>query len=364
MNAELDPLLNAYLDGELNAPGRRRVERASRSDPAISDRLQALARTRDLVATLSSPGPVDDVSGEVLATLSERAEVRRRSWRRSTIAASALVPAMAASLLVVFGRPPAPAKVDPGGHPQESLVMAARPSPASPSRPGLRPSAKPSAMVLAPGRAIDPSALAREMRAIRDQDDYNALVRAGELRRIDVTVDRYGPSTEDSLETAIRTTNFHEPRHARFRLVQDVKFGPDSPSPSCALVVVMDQYEHENFRKHLEELFPNSVSEAGDRPTSDTLRSLAEVGRMEILITEPRGTLMPPPADAPKEVAVRLPKLGERREEIVNRRSGEVVAATARPPRPAAPAAVRRPSGEPRPAVYVVVVTGRWPSRN
>jgi hypothetical protein len=126
----------------------------------------------------------------------------------------------------------------------------------------------------------------------------------------------------------------------------------------------MDQYEHENFRKNLDELFPLMVSEAGDPPTSETFRSLAEVGRMEILVTQPRGTLMPPPADAPKEVAVRLPKLGEVREEIVNRRSGEVVAATPRHARAAPPAAARRPSGEPRPAVYVVFVTGRHPSRN
>src|SRR5688572_13968211 len=119
--APLDPArierLNAYLDGELPADDRSRLELELAEDPRLQNELQRLQRAWDLLDSL----PRSEVSGafaqstiEMIA-LSAAGELagtatppRRRVWLDRTLAVAAIAVATVAGFIVVDAVRPGP----------------------------------------------------------------------------------------------------------------------------------------------------------------------------------------------------------------------------------------------------------------
>jgi len=116
MNDIDDALLIAYIDGELAAEGRARVEAAVRQDPAVAARLaqhtrlaelaaQAFSGTLDeaapnrLVQAVTGPGPV------TAAGLGARRPGLRFGWPQAVAMAACLVIGLALGRNLDFGRP-------------------------------------------------------------------------------------------------------------------------------------------------------------------------------------------------------------------------------------------------------------------
>jgi len=375
MNADLDSLLSAYLDGELDAPERRRVEQAVRSDPVVAGRLASLARVRDLVATLSTPALAVDVSGSVRLVLARRRDAKRASWRRAALAMEAVGPGLAAAvvlLMVVVRQPVKPAEGRSGPPIRVARALVAPPAP---PRPLARPRPSPS---LARGAvAIRPEVLAEETRAKDAAETLTNLLGRGDVHLISVTVDVFGPSSLETMDDAIRSSNFREPRHARIRIVQNITIDPKRSGPGCAYALVMDEAEHRVFQANLESRFGDSVAESAP-PSPRTLALLPTAGRVEIFRVQPRATLMDPPAGAAEDVAVRHPPQILQDQVIVDMNARPAPPVGPRP-RPlegtppvaakadvakAAPVPARAANADPPTSVYVVWLSGREPRRD
>ncbi|MDB5350284.1 MAG: hypothetical protein JWN86_1531 [Planctomycetota bacterium] len=375
MNVDLDPLLSAYLDGELDAAGRRRVEQATRSDPVVANRLAALARVRDLVATLSSPVLSEDVSGAVLLALARRHETRRTAWRRAGVVTAMVVPglAAAAALLLMFGlgKQASALKMPPR---QPQPLAKVLPSPPHPPRPVTAP--RPTPALARVAVAIPPVLLTRETKARDDRETLTRMLGRDDVRFISVTVDTFGPSSLDDMDEAIRFSNFREPLHARVRIVQNIVIDPNRPGPGCAYALVMDESEHRLFRSNLDARFPDSVHES-PAPSRETLARLSTAGHVEIFRGQARATLMDPPPDAADDIAVRHPREILQGQVVVdtNPRASKtspmplprvvkspMVVASGAPalPKPASPPAPARvPRGDSSSTLYVVWLSAR-----
>ena len=108
--APLDEELVAYLDGELDAEGARRIEALLASDPAVRHRLQSLERTWDLLdeldaAPLGEPFTQTTLEMVAIAARQEieqsRAEAPRRRRRWLLAVGASLLAAAAAGFAVV-----------------------------------------------------------------------------------------------------------------------------------------------------------------------------------------------------------------------------------------------------------------------
>jgi hypothetical protein len=381
MNSELEPLLSAYLDGELDAPGRRRVEQATRSDPAVADRLAALARVRDLVATLSPPTLAIDVSGAVQLSLIRRQAPLRAHRKPTRVLIAVLAPVLAAAAVVLLLISP--------GHPVEKAqgrrvapsVVALVPPPAPP-RPAF--SSRPIPRVAQSSVAIRPAVLAEETKAKHDREILTSMLGRGDVRLIEVTLDSFGPSSLKSMDEVILSSNFKEAHYARVRMVQEIVIDPKKRNPGFAYTLVMDEKEHRLFRANLDRKFPGSVTDATP-PPAETLALLPTVGRVEIFEGEARATLLDPPAGTEDNIAARRPRQTIDDQVIVGEnppgnRAGHPVPAPSRGLLSKPPALVignagdSQPIGPTRPApveareshssVYVVLLTARGPLRN
>ena len=281
--------------------------------PAAADRLAALTRVRDLVATLPPPEPTPDVSSEVVALLSSR---RRSSFRTIRFAALIVSGLAAAALLMIVVHAARRPHADP------ELALAAQPD-----RPLRHPlplvplvatgarAVRPALARLSPEAAIRADVLAAEIRDRDNRGALDSLLRHDGIRVVDVLVDQIGPSTLDILDDVVRTTSRVKPNHARVHVVQGVEIDPAKPGRVYAYVLVMDEHEYAKFRRKLDDRFPASTTEP--EPVSrGAMASLSKVGRVEFFRdTPPSGTLTRPPADLLPEVAIQVPKR-EGRDEV------------------------------------------------
>lgn len=303
MNHELSTLLSAYLDGELDGEARRLVEQSLRSDPALTDQLASLARVRDLVATLSTPDPVGDASGRVLATLARRSEARRVARRRAVAVISILVPGLAAAVLLLMvsfrgkpaGTPPDRDAIGP--------TVAFAPAPPAPLVLSPRP-ARPVPSIATADVAIPKERLVAEMKARADREELDRLLGREDVRQITVVVDNLAPSTLRSFDEILSKSNRRKPEHARVRLVRSVSNDPRSTAPACFYVVTMDEIEHNSFLSKLKEQFPDSSTDA-KAVSPQSVASISQIGQVEILQGEARATLLAhPPAETPELLAL------------------------------------------------------------
>ena len=115
--ASLDEQLVAYLDGELDAESRRRVEELLGSDAQLRRRLQQMERTWDLLDDLDSAAPANRFTQTTLEmvavaahqdveqSLAEAPRRRRRWW---LVTGLALLAALAAGFFTVVRLTPDP----------------------------------------------------------------------------------------------------------------------------------------------------------------------------------------------------------------------------------------------------------------
>ena len=82
----IDELLNGYIDGELTARGKTEVERLIKHDMQISERLEELQRTRDLVGCLPVAEAPVWLAAQIKASLEGRALVSERPSRIAEVA--------------------------------------------------------------------------------------------------------------------------------------------------------------------------------------------------------------------------------------------------------------------------------------
>ena len=303
LNPELDLLLTALLDGELDTEPRLRVESAVRGDPAASDRLAVLTRVRDLVATLP-PERAPDVSGEVVAILAAR---RRSSFRTLRFAAVVVSGLAAAALLMLIGGPPkqpsgGPAVADTPNPIQPRRSPVTPPRPAIVARPIQQTPARPTF-----DTAIREDVLVAEIRQRDNRAGLDGLVRQIDAQVIDVLVDEVGPASLGALDDIVRSTSRFKPNHARVHVVQGIEIDPARPGRACVYVLVMDAHEYAKFRRKLDDRFPESASKPAPI-ARDSVASLSKVGQVEFFREIlPAGTLMDPPLDVSPEVAIRSP---------------------------------------------------------
>jgi anti-sigma factor RsiW len=80
MSTDHDPLLSAYLDGQVDPDQKRRAEEVLAADPGALETLNRLAAVRDLVAGLARPHAPEDFTRGVLNRLAAQA-ARPRPWK-------------------------------------------------------------------------------------------------------------------------------------------------------------------------------------------------------------------------------------------------------------------------------------------
>jgi hypothetical protein len=350
-NPDLDPWLGAYLDGELDADGRRRVEQAARSDPALADRMTSLSRVRDLVATISHPEEAVDVSGEVVASIARKAHARRLAWRRAHLGFAAALPALAAAAALMMMA--WPGKVGVPGPPLRTKLAALRVAPPALTRALTARPIRTAPAILPVERAIPATLLASETKARDDLARFEALVGRKDVRQINVVVDTLGPTTLGDFDEVIKKSSRREPEHARIRIVQNVSLDPRKPGPACVYAVVMDEVERDALYTKLRKSELKSFRESGP-PEAETLASLPRIGTIEILHGEPRATLLsgPPPGAVATALALEHPERTIRRDGIMP--MGGALGPFDRPPAPASPARPDRKAETPpapRPSV-------------
>ncbi|WZO96634.1 hypothetical protein EP7_003637 [Isosphaeraceae bacterium EP7] len=104
MKFDDDPLLSAFLDGELSPADRGAFDPSMAADPALVEFLNDLTRVRDAVASLPRPGmPRVDLAWDVLSEL--QTTRRRRVWSPLRVSLMASGLAAAAAIWLAFANP-------------------------------------------------------------------------------------------------------------------------------------------------------------------------------------------------------------------------------------------------------------------
>ena len=359
MNAEPDPLLLAALfDDELDPESRVLAESAARSSSIATEHLADLARVRDAVAALPPGKPGPDLSAAIVATLRHRQRIVR--WRlaaMTTVAAS-----LAATFLVMVQTGNwGPLPVRPATMPGPRSSSGAKRVPPTPLPVALAlapPSVRPVATVPGVQVAIRPKVLAAEVKLRDDRATLRSLIAEGEAKRVDIVVDDLGPAL-GAVDSIVNESPRLKPQHAKVHLVHSVD--PTRPG-ACVYVLVMDGYEYKQFRRRLDDRFPESAGDPATDP-GKVVASLGSVGRIEI---SSRGqaiaSLRPPPDEAKANISSRAPRRDTGREVVIDA-TGKIVRPAEMPDR--RPASTdkgdkrREPAADTTQAVYLVWVTPR-----
>ncbi len=117
LDPDLQEKLVAYLDGELDAPARRRVEEMLANDPRVRSSMQKLDRTWELLDELDAAPPDDDFTHTTLEMVAAAAaedarriqsEAPRRRRRRWLLLAAGMLAVGAAGYFAVAAAMPDP----------------------------------------------------------------------------------------------------------------------------------------------------------------------------------------------------------------------------------------------------------------
>jgi hypothetical protein len=310
-----ESLLTAYLDGELGLEDRSLVESEVISDPELAEHLRQLAAVRDLVAALPRPVFSANLAGTISAALDHRARVRGRTAVAARLGLG-LGLGLAATVLLALGltlfsrsrpgpeTPPAPA------HRLE--IARAEPLPPTANLP-LRPTPA-GAPVATSETASNPTADLDRARLLpsverfaenqqREADALRDMLDNPRLRRILFVTDLLGGAADSRVEELVQKTPRTEATYARITVSQGIVIDPLHPNEATVFALVMNEQELRNFRKTLEQSFPQHVEEASADPFLVT--QLSDMGQVA-LRPGTRASAVDIPADVTHAVAIQM----------------------------------------------------------
>jgi anti-sigma factor RsiW len=300
-----DPILSAYLDGELDPRAARRVERALEADPRITEGLEQLRQVRTLVSGLSRPVP-PDLSEGVLRRLEagtpavwRPGETRRRwTWAAGGVAAAAcLVLAILADRAEKSrgpGRPAAPGPLasraqDRAGRAAESPVgEAAGPRPPAP----LPGEADAERMTRHEGASPAPADTPAADVAATDVERVRRLLDDPALQSCFLVTDRLDRPGEAEVASLVERTSRRD--FFKITVAQGIVIDPEHPGKATVFAVVLDPGELPPFRDRLKATFADRVQERAVDPT--IALQLADIGQVVSFPAHPVGDVSPPPA--------------------------------------------------------------------
>jgi len=311
-----ETLLSAYIDGELNATERHRVEMALLADPTLAERLRQLIAVRELVDSLPVPVLRIDVSQSVMAELNFRRRSRpilRRTIRLPRLrtlvdlaVAAAVVLSLTASLVMVLrnlpprrdrqallATIPTPRKshqldqVRP--QPETTVIVATT---AGPDIEARTTTSEPPPRPIVP---VDPVDGAEE----RDHELVREMLDSANVSHLFV-VDVIGEQTSDRVGTLIRQMPRLDAAIGRISIRKGLVFDPRHPSEATVFAFFADEKELTAFRDRLQQQFPDAHEEPDADPV--LLTQLADIPQASML----SGTLTADLLPHPREGAARV----------------------------------------------------------
>jgi hypothetical protein len=144
-----------------------------------------------------------------------------------------------------------------------------------------------------------------DRRAIQDHERVRRLLdRAGPgLRRVTLLLDTIDVEHLAKVENAIDHTPRYDPMRARIQLAQGIELDPEHPHAAVVYLVVMNDDEHDQFRRNLDSELPGAIlAEDTSAPEPALVTQLADAGHLEIDPGIPR--LGHPPAGVKSHLAL------------------------------------------------------------
>ncbi len=312
MSTDVESLLGAYLDGELEPEQRRAVEAALATDSQLAEQARGLAGARALVANLSRPAS-PDVAALVMRRV-RQASLRRRPWtwdRRSRRWAAAGVAASAAAIALLsflplhrLGWSEATVSTRPADHNPAAGESTSRPELAADmlarsSRLGSLPED-----VFAPAHTPIAFSTARAGQATEanDQKRVRQLLDDPHLRRVFLVADQIGQPAEPQVASLVERTTHRD--YFKITVSQGIVIDPRHPDRATVFAVVLDENELEPFRDRLQRAFSERLQEEDVNPA--LVVQLADIGQVVSFPAHPIGDLTIPRAN----LALRIPEFG------------------------------------------------------
>ncbi len=308
-----ETLLSAYLDGELSAEDRHRVEMALLADPETADQLRQLAAVRDIVDSLSVPVLHADLSQSVMAQLrSQKRPVRilrlplRRPLMRVLIdfgVAAAIMLSLSATLVTVLRRlPPRPDRlvVVPKQAGPKKIGTIAK-IPAGPDSPvtGLEEVAEATPSFVVANRPEKPSQPLIPRSAVEDPEEQDRQFVREMLENPHpnhlFVVDTLGGQASERVGELIREMPRLDAKFGRVMIRKGLVFDPQHPSEATVYAFLADDKELTAFRDRLHDQFPDSHEEGKADPV--LLTQLADIPQMAVLSGTLTADLLPHPRE-------------------------------------------------------------------
>ena len=331
MNPDDDPLLSAYVDGELPPEQRSRVEAALRSFPEWTERCRELHRVGEIVGGLSRPTVSRDQSPEIMAELYRRRSVFHWiGWfERPLIAKSLVLFGAAASLVACAAIGLAlstRAKNGPDAHfhyagllhPLKSGKVGKKDQSTPLNPPADRSQSSPatdSSLVLNGIHA--PSATMARLVPNPDVEQVRRLLQSPNLTTRFVVTDVVGGDAPASVGRYLKTTGRRKDAFARISLNPGNTVDPLHPGEATVFVVVLDRRELATVRLELSALFKHRLVESTVNPSiSERLARLddslieqgTQVANVVVPKSEPLASIADPNPRDETKIAIIAPR--------------------------------------------------------
>lgn len=312
-----ETLLSAYIDGELDAGARQRVEAALLADPALAEQLRQLAAVRDLVVALPPAVLRTSLSRSVIAAItaapvggprSRSVAGRRRSASAGRLhrfvelgTAAAIVLCLTAGFRIVLKNippglenpaPPTVARKLPAVRQPEAVTGV------SPRGEGTSKSER--ARVKASAALARPANVSKGAISEDDREHDRALIRdlldSPNLTRVFVITDVIGGSAQKRVAKVVEDLPRLDSTYGRITVGQGILIDPKHPDEATVFAVVInDDRELEQFRSTLKASFPDNFEETRADPAVVT--QLADIGQVSVLAGAPMAHLTTPPRE-------------------------------------------------------------------
>ncbi|WP_422930304.1 anti-sigma factor family protein [Singulisphaera sp. PoT] len=309
-----ETLLSAYIDGELDATERHRVEMAMLADPSLAEQVRELLAVRDLVDSLPVPVLHVDVTAAVLAEV-KSGRVRRpilhrpirlprlRTLVELAVAASVIGSLTASMFVSLKFLPPGkdfagPVAVIP---PRPKATKAVEPSPTvvADSTPASAESvAVATVATTAPPVAPRSTSQANPGQVTVEHQDHQFVreMLDGSNESHLFVVDVIGDQSPDLVGSMIKDLPRLDSAIGRISIRKGLVFDPKHPAEATVYAFRADEKELTAFREQLQKHFPNSREDA--RPDQVLLAKLADIPQVSVMAGTLAADLLPHPNNA------------------------------------------------------------------